>query len=64
MFDQPLADSIQDKILKSLFAGSNASHRMKELLGEEPAMVIMMERLELKKVLLLKIQSMLNKFGA
>jgi hypothetical protein len=60
--NQPLADTMQETLLKSLFADLNTSDRMTDLLSEEPAIARMRERLESKKMRLLEIQVKLNDF--
>jgi len=60
--NQPLANNMEETLLKSLFADPNATESMKDLLSEEPSVAITRERLESKKVRLLEIRTKLNDF--
>jgi hypothetical protein len=60
--NQPLANNMQEALLKSLFEDPSSSESMKDLLSEEPSIAITRERLESKKVRLLEIQANLNDF--
>ena len=60
--NQPLANDIQETLLKSLFKDPNATESMKDLLSEEPSTAITRERLESKNVRLLEIRAKLNDF--
>lgn len=60
--NQPLANNMQETLLKSLFEGPSATDSMKDLLSEEPSIASTRERLASKKVRLLEIQAKLNDF--
>jgi vacuolar protein sorting-associated protein 1 len=60
--NQPLANTMQQTLLTSIFVDSNAGDRMAELLSEDPAVAQKRERLESKKIRLLEIQAKLNDF--
>ena len=60
--NQPLANNMQEALLKSLFEDPSSTESMKDLLSEEPSIAITRERLESKKVRLLEIQAKLNDF--
>jgi len=60
--NQPLANTLQQKLLKSLFVDSDATGRMEDLLSEEPAIASARERLESKMARLLEIQAKLKDF--
>jgi len=60
--NQPLANNMQETLLKSLFEDPSATESMKDLLSEEPSIAITRERLESKKVRLLEIKAKLNDF--
>jgi len=60
--NQPLANNMQETLMKSLFEDPSAIESMKDLLSEEPSIAITRERLDSKKVRLLEIQAKLNDF--
>jgi hypothetical protein len=60
--NQPLANNMQETLMKSLFEDPSATESMKDLLSEEPSIAITRERLDSKKVRLLEIQAKLNDF--
>lgn len=60
--NQPLANDIQDTLLRSLFEDPNPTVSMKDLLSEEPSIAITRDQLETKKVRLLVIRAKLNDF--
>jgi len=60
--NQPLANNMQETLMKSLFEDPSAIESMKDLLSEEPSIAITRERLDSKKVRLLEIRAKLNDF--
>ena len=60
--NQPLANNMQETLMKSLFEDPSAIESMKDLLSEEPSIAITRERLDSKKARLLEIQAKLNDF--
>ena len=59
---QPLANTLQQTLLKSLFADPKTTGQMEDLLSEDPIIASTRERLESKKTRLLEIQAKLNDF--
>jgi hypothetical protein len=60
---QPFADGLQDILVNSIFAESNAAERTKSLLSEDPDIANRRESLESRKARLLKIRERLHDFG-
>jgi len=60
--NQPLADTLQRNLLRTLFAEHNSAEKMKELVSEEPALLATRSKLAARMLRLKEIKKKLDDF--